>query len=83
MSMRAPDVYSFTIMLQVGAVEKCEGDVNSEMASLCGFSSVVEFAAAVKTSVVHVLLALWKVSARFGHLFCRNSRFPRTKTTLC
>jgi hypothetical protein len=42
-------------------VEKCEGDINSEMASVCGFASVVDFAAAVKTSVVHVLLALWKV----------------------
>ncbi len=71
MRMRTPYVYTLTITFQVGAVEKCEGDINSEMASLCGFSSVVEFAAAVKTSVVHVLLALWKVAARFGHLLCR------------
>jgi hypothetical protein len=52
------------VNLQVGAVEKCEGDINGEMAALCGFASVVEFAAAVRSSVVHVLLALWKVSAR-------------------
>ena len=44
-------------------MEKCEGDINGEMATLCGYSSVVEFGAAIKTNVVHVLLALWKVGA--------------------
>jgi hypothetical protein len=72
-------------------VEKCEGDINGEMATLCGYSSVVEFGAAIKTNVVHVLLALWKVgAAAAAAAAAAASAFvavfdvcPRTKMILC